>query len=344
MIKLLVPDMPTTDELIPYLRDIDERKVYVNRGPLVQRLESVLDVICGAPVVTVNNGTLALQLALKASCPYMYRPFTVLMPALTFCATGLAALSAGFDVDLLDVNPDTWQLSHESVTEWKDKMNPIRAVAAVVPVATFGKPVYTTQWEGFKYPVVIDAAGAFPTQVVSKDQNIATVFSLHATKYVGAGEGGFVASHNVKLIERIRSMTMFGEDGTNGKMSEYHAAVALASLANIKKRDDMHAQIVTWYIKHGINKHISNGIITSTMFVIELPVDYFAVHRAMRDVGIETKQWYRPWLDERAEFVSHDDLPVTNRLRERLLGLPFHNFLTEGDVAYVCKTLNRILK
>jgi hypothetical protein len=55
MIKVLVPDMPTPEELLPYLRSMEESKVYVNDGPLVRELTEKLEVICGVPVAVVSN-------------------------------------------------------------------------------------------------------------------------------------------------------------------------------------------------------------------------------------------------------------------------------------------------
>ena len=40
MIKLMIPDMPTAEELLPYLQGIDTRKEYVNYGPLVREFEN----------------------------------------------------------------------------------------------------------------------------------------------------------------------------------------------------------------------------------------------------------------------------------------------------------------
>jgi PAS domain S-box-containing protein len=64
------------------------------------------------------------------------------------------------------------------------------------------------------------------------------VVSLHATKVLGIGEGGFVLCDDPALTRSIRARTNFGFDGTreanvpafNAKMSEYHAAVGNAAL------------------------------------------------------------------------------------------------------------------
>lgn len=348
MIKLLQPSMPTADDLLPYLRRIDAARVYVNHGPLVQELQARLEAMTGAHVAVVSNGTVALELALrthaKAHDEFVPRSSCrVTIPALTFSATGLAALNAGFSVALSDVDEHEWEMTDSLSRKAREDFE---FRAAVMPVATFGMPIDARQWETYTLPVIIDAAGAFPQQEVSKDQNIITCFSMHATKFIGCGEGGFVASVNKALIERIRSMAAFGENGTNAKMSEYHAAVALASLDKLPEKFERLARLNVWYAKHGEGLSLRSS--TSIMNVL-LPVPAHDIKLMLFDDGIETKQWYRPYLDERLEFMDGRDtingrFPVTDHLRGHLLGLPFHAFLTESDVAHICTTLKNRLR
>jgi len=345
MIKLLVPDMPSADELLPYLRRIDVAKVYVNHGPLVQELEARLEQITGVPCVTVSSGTAALELALKARCDPIYcddgggiNRHAIAVPALTFGATGLAAHLALCTTDLADIDEKTWQMAP---SQWRS----FTGLCAAMPVATFGMPVKVAPWENYHTPVVIDAAGAFPSQVCSKDPNITTCFSLHATKFIGCGEGGFVASSDKSIVERVRSLSTFGEDGTNAKMSEYHAVVALASLDRIREKCANNSAAI-FYERHGEGLELRHS---STIMNALLPAPASKVMPQMLAAGIETKQWYRPYLDERIEFMDGREticgkFPVTDHLRTHLLGLPFHNFLSEADVAHVCDTLRGILK
>lgn len=361
MIKLLIPDMPTADDLLPYLRRIDAAKVYVNRGPLVQELEARLEQMTGVPCVTVSNGTVALELALKALIidesyddDGIMRHSYIAVPALTFAASGLSILRNRLTPLICDVDEMHWQTSPRTVEDAcaeADIKRYTRMLECVMPVATFGDPVYVRQWEGYSVPIVIDAAGAFPAQEVSKDPNIATCFSLHATKFIGCGEGGFVASANKELIERVRGLSMFGEGGTNAKMSEYHAAVALASLDRGLGKMQRSVQVAKWYVNRfqdmPMIKQWAGFNMYATLGVVELlsPVTSGLINK-LKDEGIETKQWYRPYLDERDDFGHHPcgTFPVTDHLRDHLLGLPFHNFLTEADVAHVCSTLKRILQ
>lgn len=333
MIKILQPDMPNADELRPYLLRIDESKSYANRSGLVIELEKRLSEMCGVSVVTTSTGTAALTLALKH---YNYFVQYVDVPALTFCGTGLAIRNAGLIPVLRDVNTD--------LQMHPDCRSGQRAI--MMPVATFGRPVDQTEWESFNMPVVIDAAGAFPAQPVSRDKNVVTCFSMHATKFIGAGEGGFIASADEDLLANVIAMSMFGPHGINAKMSEYHAAVALASLDRMPEKVRKTRLINNWYDDYaGKLKFYGVPWGSNTLKVVVLPVGVVAseISERLLHAGVMTKQWYRPWLDERDDFAAHCQLPVTDNMRHRLLGLPFHTGLMRQDVAWVMKKLKEAI-
>lgn len=95
-------------------------------------------------------------------------------------------------------------------------------------------------------PVIVDAAAAFGSQWLNGAQGT-LVFSMHATKSLPAGEGGLVVSSRIGLARKVRQLSNFGINldpklglavgtlayaGTNAKMSEYHAAIALEMLTH----------------------------------------------------------------------------------------------------------------
>ena len=152
-------------------------------------------------------------------------------------ASPLAAIGAGLVPFFVDVESDDWLMQPATAAKIAASMR--GDVGAVMPVAAFGQPVDVAAWDEFRsdtgLAVVIDSAAGFDAMGVGQTPN---VVSLHATKALGAGEGGFVASCDFNLIRRIQTYFNFGFLGTreaqvlgfNGKMSEYHAAVALAAL------------------------------------------------------------------------------------------------------------------
>ena len=321
MIKLLVPKMPRHGALVPYLKRIDTNLWYSNFGELEQELREQLEYKYNAHVVTVSSCTAGLEL--------MYRHYrelgncSIKLPALTFPATVLAAKREGLWVEFEDVDPHEW--THPAV-------------------AGFGLPALG-EW--------VDAAAAFGEQQVFPNQT--AVFSLHATKTVGAGEGGFIVTHDPSLADKLRRQTNFGFVngistgwGTNAKLSEYASAVALTSLDAYDREPWL--QLYDWYAKHlryvptAVQQKRPRG--AYPIVAVKLPCAAEPVRVEMWHRGIETRRWYWPPMHRHSCVAGQGDLPVlpvTEDLGEHLLGLPHHLFLDEADVAFVCDALAKTI-
>ena len=223
------PRLPLAHEILPYLRRIDQSRWYSNGGPLVQEFEARLAVHAGggeAKVATVANATIGLTLALLSY--ELPANALCMVPAWTFAASAHAIQLAGLVPWIVDVNAETWMLETAAARELL--VNAPGPVAAVMPVSPFGAPIDYHSWEAFRdetgVAVVIDAAAAFDTIEAS---SVPAVVSLHATKVLGVGEGGFVVLTNAGLTDEIQKRANFGFWNTrestvrslNGKLSEY---------------------------------------------------------------------------------------------------------------------------
>lgn len=359
-IPLLIPDMPRTDDLIGLLREIDERRWYTNFGPLAKRFEAQLaGRFHGAAVVSLANCTLALELLLAAR--RLPPASTILVPALTFVATGSAILRAGHRLLLADVDPHSWTLTPEIA----------RAAAAaqridcVIAVTALGCPVDASSWDAFSaqtgIPVIVDAAGAFGNQ--STGQRIAVAFSLHATKTMGMGEGGFAVSGDTDWIERVRCLSNFGIDpvdfkvhqaGTNAKLSEYHAAVGLAALARWPERAALRSAREEEYRQRlqsacadlVFQQRPAEGAYAAFCVLLPHGADPALVADRLAAEGIETRRWYCPPLHLHPAFavaIVAGRLDATMEVGSRLLGVPFHLDLDPASMDRVAQTLARIL-
>jgi dTDP-4-amino-4,6-dideoxygalactose transaminase len=361
-IPLLIPDMPDADAILPYLRKIDAARWYTNFGPLVTDLEKVLARTLGDPapfVATVANCTAGLELALTAM------PFSpgakVLVPALTFVASATAALRSGLTPVFSDVGKDSWLLTPEIARAALTR----HEIACVMPVATFGCPHPTAQWDRFTrdtgIPVVIDAAGAFGNQAIGEGTSV--VFSFHATKSFGMGEGGMVASRNKAHIERVRQLTNFGIDvsrgissctGTNAKMSEYHAAVGHAALETWPDRQLFRRSLLSRY-NAALQKNCpaialqarpADGVYTIMQVLLPEGVESGVVAARLHSLGIETRRWYLPLLGMHPAFAGcpvDGELVVLQSIAPRMLGLPFHTDLSQDDIERISLALSEAI-
>lgn len=353
------PRMPLAKDLLPYLEQIDKRRWYSNFGPLSIALEQRLEMHFGTgrgSVCTVNNGTVAITLALLAQ--QVPRETLCLMPSWTFTATPAAALAAGLVPCFVDVNETTQALDPQQAREWI-----VRApgkVGAIIVVSPFGAPVDVQAWEEFQHAtniaVVIDAAAAFDTMTVEqimKVQDIAMTVSLHATKVLGAGEGGCVVSRNTGLIHKVKRMSVYGFDaerraeylGTNAKLSEYAAAVGLASMDQWKEIRSGWEHLRDEYKKHlsqsNIQCWMGDQWITNTINVI-VPNRAMEMADALKQQGIDTRRWWREGCHRQPAYVHFPKLngmTTTDKLAASMLGLPSAIDLEGHEIQRVCEAL-----
>jgi dTDP-4-amino-4,6-dideoxygalactose transaminase len=356
--------MPRAEELIGLLREIDGNRWYTNFGPLAKRFEAQLAGGFGerGPVVvaSLSNCTLALELLL-AACR-LPAGSTILVPTLTFVATGTAIRRAGHRLLVADVDPQRWILTPEIARA------AVRAqrVDCVIPVTALGCPVDAEQWDAFSaqtgIPVVVDAAGAFGNQAAGR--RIAVAFSLHATKTMGIGEGGFAVSGDSAWIERVRCLSNFGIDpsdfkvhqaGTNAKLSEYHAAVGLAALARWPQRAELRRSLAGEYRQRlearcgglEFQQRPREGAYAALCVLLPASADLALVASRLAAEGIETRRWYCPPLNGHPAFADAGvagNLDATARISKRLLGLPFHLDLDPAKIDRIAQTLARILR
>jgi dTDP-4-amino-4,6-dideoxygalactose transaminase len=366
-VSLLVPDMPSAEELQPFLRRIDSQRWYTNFGPLVREFEAALarelqamSASATAPrLVSTANCTLGLELALSALG--LERGARVLVPAFTFVATATAVLRAGLTPVLADVDPASWVLTPDLARAGLAAA----PVDAVMPVATFGCPQDVAGWDAFArrtgLPVVVDAAGAFGNQPIGEAAVV--VFSFHATKSLGIGEGGAVVARDDALVERVRQLTNFGIElpsgivrhaGTNAKLSEYHAAVGLAALARWPQAARLRRAACADYLarlaRHcpevGVQCRPAEGVYT--IFPVLLPegTDAGRLRSELEHSGIETRLWYQPLVGDHpgiGPLASAAGLEGARRLAGRVLGLPFHLQMGDGERERVCARLGALL-
>ena len=111
VVPVMRPRLPSAESLLPYLRAIDEARIYSNYGPQATQLDERLAAHYGlseCAVTTVANATLGLGIALNTQGA---RPGTLcVMPAWTFVASAQAATLAGLIPYFVDVDPSTWAL------------------------------------------------------------------------------------------------------------------------------------------------------------------------------------------------------------------------------------------
>ena len=226
--------------MIPYGRqdieqaDIDAvvaalRSDFLTQGPMVPLFEQALTSYCGAShAVAVSNASAALHIACLA---LGLGPGDWLWTSPnTFVASANCALHCGAQVDFVDIDSRTYNMSTKHLAEKlaqakKDGMLP----KVVVPVHLGGQSCdmlaiqLLSQQYGFK--VIEDAShaigGRYKNEAIGSCRySDITVFSFHPVKIITTGEGGMALTNDAQLAERMQLFRSHGISSDSHKMKK----------------------------------------------------------------------------------------------------------------------------
>lgn len=237
------------------------RSDWITQGPSIDRFEQGLAAYCGARHgVLVSNATAALHIACLALG--IGEGSLVWTSPNTFIASANCALYCGADVDFVDIDPDSYNMS---VPELERKLVAARAAGrlpqVVIPVHFAGQScdmagiARLAKEYGFK--VVEDASHAVGAdyrdgKVGSCQYSDIAIFSFHPVKILTTGEGGMLMTNDAALqqqLARLRSHGMvrtpaLAEEhgpwyyeqhdlGFNYRMTDIQAALGLSQLRRL---------------------------------------------------------------------------------------------------------------
>jgi dTDP-4-amino-4,6-dideoxygalactose transaminase len=361
LIPVAKPRLPLASAILPYLKEIDANHWYTNSGHLWFRFQGKLADHWGVDnndVALVANATIGLALALQASG---VRPGSLcLMPSWTFVASAGAVTQAGLNIHFVDVDSETWMPDPAAIAARDD----LDSVGAILIVSPFGMPFDMAAWDALSeltgIPVIVDAAASFDSLRTGGPQAIGrspVVVSLHATKVFGIGEGGAVICRDPEWLERFRRLTNFGfygsrmamSAGINAKVSEYAAAIGLAAFDMWPAARVKFAALTERYRQNlgpdgivGLMPRFGEGWVTSTMSVT-WPSDHADGPARLAAEGIATLSWWGTGCHSQPAFADypHDELPATDELGRRVVGLPFWLDMTMTQVDAVCDSIYR---
>jgi len=201
------------------LQALDKERV--TSGMYVKEFEEKFAALVGAKeAVAVATGTDADALALAVLYDFgAQRGDEVIVPALSFVATGNAVLQAGFKPVFVDIDRRTLNIDPEkieSVTTEKTK--------GVMPVHLMGKPAEMDRINEIakKHSLYVIEDAAEAHGAVYKGKNIGTLgdmaaYSLYAAHIISTVEGGIVTTNRTDFAEVLRSLRSHGRFCKCGK-------------------------------------------------------------------------------------------------------------------------------
>jgi sugar O-acyltransferase (sialic acid O-acetyltransferase NeuD family) len=358
------PTLPEYPPLDAKFREILSSMMLTNFSRFAQEFErDIENKLSVEMALSLPNGTSALMLSLKA----MGLKGEVICPSFTFSATGHAIVWNGLVPVFADIDPKTFNIDPEDVERKITKYT-----CAIMATHIFGNPCDIERLEDIakrhKIRLIFDAAHALGSAYRGRSIGgfgDVECFSLSGTKVVTSGEGGIVTSNDRALMERIRLGRNYGAGsdydcefiGLNGKMSEFHAAIAIESFARMDSLIKQRLSLVDIYRKNlenipGITfqRITDNSVSTYKDLGILINASKFGIDRnelisKLAAEQIYTKKYFYPPLHRIRAYanISHraDGLSNTDHVADNIICLPLYSHMGVETVERVCLSIAR---
>lgn len=346
MIPVTKPFLPPSEEYEHLLHAIWQRNILTNNGPLVMELEQKLKEYLGVPyLLYVSNGTIALQLAIKAlglKGEIVTTPFSYVATTSSIVWEGCTPVYADIDAETLNIDP----IKIEQVVTPR--------TTAILATHVFGNACDIDAIEeiasrhGLK--VIYDAAHCFGTRYKGRSifsyGDISTT-SFHATKLFHTVEGGAVFSWDEALIKKMDFMRNFGhngpenfaEVGINGKNSEFHAAMGLVNLRHIT--DILESRKQQWLTYDSLLYPVKAKYLTISHkcsfnyayypLILSDEKTTLRVIQQLNTNQIFPRRYFYPPLNT-VNLYAAKDLPVTESISKRIVCLPLFHGLSAAEI------------
>ncbi|WP_336112731.1 DegT/DnrJ/EryC1/StrS family aminotransferase [Streptomyces sp. PTD9-10] len=316
--------------------------------------------------VAVCSGTAALHTALLAA--EVGPGHEVIVPSMTFCATVQAVIAVGATPRFVDIDPATLcvtdQLVMEAVTT---------KTAAVMPVLFGGRAVDLTsirkELTERHISVIEDAAHAFGSRYGARrvgGTGDLTCFSFGPIKNLTCGQGGVVVPRTHDEADTLRQLRLLGvvksqaecanttsyrvdSFGLRYQMSGINAAIGLAQLDHFESTERIRRSLWRAYRRalaplDGVTLiDVDPDRTVPHLCQVRVP-HRDKVFAQLRAQGIGVGVHYPPNHLQTAFADWARPLPATEQVAGEILTLPFHQHLTETDIAQVATALGQALK
>lgn len=353
------PYLPPLEEFIPYLEELWESRVLTNGGRYHRELEVALAKFLGVPfVVLFNNGTNALLTAVQA----LYLSGEVITTPYSFVATSHALMWNRLEPVFVDIEPNTLNIDpsriEAAITE---------RTTAIMPVHCYGFPCDTdaiariAEKHGLK--VLYDAAHAFGVNDAGGSilrHGDLSVLSFHATKVFNTFEGGAIICHDAATKARIDQLKNFAIQGdaevtaigSNGKMSEFNAALGVLQLKYVgqaieaRRAVDTHYRIRLAEIDgveplQSATQVDANYSYFPVLIGPDFPMSRDDLYDRLKDKGVVARRYFFPLISEFEPYrdlasSGSNNLPVATRAAAQVLCLPLFPDLSAAQVDLIC--------
>ena len=340
MINVTKSFLPSLEEYVKYLEGIWDRGHLTNHGPLVLELEDKIKAYLGVKhFFFVNNGTIALQIAIKAA----NLNGEVITTPFSYVATTSSLVWEGCKPVFGDILQGNFTIDPKSI-----KQMITSETSGILATHVYGNPCDVEAIEELarehNLKVIYDAAHAFGVDYkgtsVLNYGDISTL-SFHATKLFHTIEGGGIVTDNDDLAYKISFMRNFGHNGpenffgvgVNGKSSEFQAAMGLCLLPKIDEIIKLRKSICERYRLNLVNLPIDflelqpgTSQFNYAYFpsVFESEKQLLNVLESLRQNNIMGRRYFYPSLNTLNYVENNLQSSLSESIASRVLCLPLY--------------------
>lgn len=344
---------------------------WIGQGPLVDKFEKIFSKkFCdNLPTIAVGSGTDALHLSYILAG--IKKNDEVICPVFTCTATNIPLLYIGAKIKFADVDPNTLNISIESVKKLISKKT-----KAIVFVNYGGlicdlKELNQIALEN-NITLIQDAAqslGAkYKNKSISKYADF-TIYSFQAIKHITSGDGGALIIKNSKLLNKAKVLRWFGIDrakkqngtwenditeiGYKYQLTDLGASILIESIKEFNHIKHHRNKIYKTYMKY-IKQNESIRCIYNqdknyepVMWLFTIISKYKdLIQKKLRQKLVETNQVHfrNDMYGIFKKFIKNDKFKNMDKIQNEYLVLPLHTKMKISDAKKISKIINEILK
>jgi len=326
-------------------------------GSYVQDFEkSAATFVKSKYAIAVNSGTAALQAALYALD--VKKGDEILIPSFTFVATANAVVSTGAKPIFVDILKANYTIDPDDLEKKITKKT-----RAIIPVHLYGNIADVERLseisKKYNLPIIEDSAQSLGSTY--KGKHAGTFFemgcwSMYPAKVITAGEGGFIATNDKKLRDKllmIRNHGMIhGYDtrilGLNLRLPEINAAIAtvqMKKLPNFLKSRKKNAELLTTLLsdlKIVLPYQRKNEHINWYLYTVAAEKRNNLLKK-LNQKGIGAASYYPTPVHKTPFYSLKAKLPVTDWAATHVLSIPIHPKVTQKDIEFIGKIIRELL-
>lgn len=339
------------------------------QGKYVAELENSFCQLTGAKYASaLSNGTATLHLALISLG--IKKGDEVIVPALSYVATANVVELVGATPIFVDIDLRTF-----NIDETKIEAAISKNTKAIIPVHEFGLPcdMDAIMLIAKKHNIFVIEDAACALGALYKGKHVGSIgdfgsFSLHPRKAISSGEGGVLISNNMEHDKKIKILRNHGteivdgkmdftEFGFNYRMTDFQAALVFSQMDRLNKSIVYKNDLATIYFQELKTEKLQLPFIpeyTSHTWqtfhiIVDNTINRDNLIAKLRDnnIGVNYGAQCIPFMKVYNEKYGYDCeklFPNALKAYQQGLALPIYELVTNEQIKYISKTLNKLIE